>query len=48
MKFQEKYNSIEEETEKSDPSKLTISNEAFALGEMMQVIVNQLRANRNG
>ena len=43
MDFKDKYNSEQEEAKKADPSKTTISNEAYAIGEILRDILNYVK-----
>lgn len=42
MDFEEKYIAISEETVKPDETKITISDEAYAIGEMIQKLIMRL------
>ena len=42
MKFEDKYISTDENTKKADTSKITLSDDAYALGELLQVLINQI------
>jgi len=44
MKFQEKYISKKENTAKPDLSRTEISNEAFAIGEIIQALINKIES----
>ena len=42
MRFEEKYTNVKE----ADPKKIEISNEAYAIGEMIEKLINQLEITR--
>jgi len=42
MKFEEKYISNKEATVNPNPKKIEISNEAYAIGEMLEKLITKL------
>ncbi len=42
MKFEDKYISTDENNKKADTSKITLSNDAYAIGEMLQTLINKI------
>lgn len=46
MEFKEEYISAKENAEKPDAKKITISNEAFAIGDMIERLINKLESAR--
>lgn len=43
MNFEDKYNSEKEEADKPEPDKTTLSNEAYAIAELLNDIKHKLQ-----
>ena len=42
MKFEDKYISTDENTKKADTSKIILSDDAYAIGEMIQKLIKKI------
>ena len=46
MKFKDKYINEKENSKKADDTKILISNDAFAIGDMIEALINKIERTR--